>query len=102
MPKMFIKDKPKLVGDIIKFDFLKPKNRTQEDLANAMGVTRSTVGQLCNNRRRITPETAIMLSRALKTPIDFWLQAQAQVDVWSIQQDPERMDRINRATSLVG
>ena len=36
---------------------------TQAALANAMGVPRKHVNELCNNRRKVTAATALILSR---------------------------------------
>ena len=46
--------KPATVGEILTEEFLEPMNLTQGALAEAMGVPRKHVNELCNNRRAIT------------------------------------------------
>jgi addiction module HigA family antidote len=48
-------------------EFLTPMELTQSALAQAMGVPRKLVNELCNNRRAVTADTALMLARVLAT-----------------------------------
>jgi addiction module HigA family antidote len=43
------KRKPVSVGEILIEEFMEPLKITQVELANAMGVSRKTVNELCNN-----------------------------------------------------
>ena len=65
---LMTKRKPASVGEILVDEFMEPLGLTQGDLADAMGVPRKHVNELCNDRRAITADTALMLARA------FWQQ----------------------------
>ena len=50
------KCKPAIVGEILIEEFMQPLGLTQAALAQAMGVQRKHVNELCNNRRSVTPQ----------------------------------------------
>ncbi|MDH4870605.1 HigA family addiction module antitoxin [Pseudomonas sp. BN515] len=92
--------KPVSVGEILVEEFLKPMALTQTCLAQAMGVPRKLVNELCNNRRRITVDIALMLSRVFENSAEFWLNLQRHNDLWDALNSPERRARIERAKAL--
>jgi addiction module HigA family antidote len=57
------KRKPATVGEILVEEFMKPMRLTQASLAEAMGVQRKHVNELCNDRRTVTVATALILAR---------------------------------------
>src|SRR5919108_3754023 len=89
--------KPSSVGEILVEEFIKPFGLTQGDLAEAMGVPRKHVNELCNDRRAITADTALMLARAFGNSADFWLNLQRRNELWEALHSPERRKRIERA-----
>lgn len=91
------KRKPVSVGEMLVEEFMKPLNITQGKLAEAMGVSRKTINELCNNRRSVTADTALMLSRALGNSPDFWLNVQQRTDIWEALNTPRRRERIEQA-----
>ena len=52
------KRKPATVGEILTEEFMQPMGLTQGALAEAMGVQRKHVNELCGNRRNVTAATA--------------------------------------------
>jgi len=48
---LMTKRKPASVGEILVEEFMEPFGVTQGDLAEAMGVLRKHVNELCNDRR---------------------------------------------------
>ena len=50
--------KPVSVGEMLVEEFMVPMGLTQSALAEAMGVPRKHVNELCNNRRTVTAATA--------------------------------------------
>ena len=51
-------------------------------LAEALGVSRQTINELLRERRAVTPEMALRLSRLFGNTPEFWLNAQRAVDLW--------------------
>jgi antitoxin HigA-1 len=94
------KRKPATVGEMLVEEFLAPLRLTQGALAEAMGVPRKLVNELCNNRRAVTADTALMLSRVFGNSPEFWLNLQRRTDLWEALHTPARRQRIERAKSL--
>jgi antitoxin HigA-1 len=94
---LMTKRKPASVGEILVDEFMEPVGLTQGRLAEAMGVPRKHVNELCNGRRAVTADTALMLARVFGNSADFWLNVQRRNDVWEALHSPERRQRIERA-----
>ena len=92
--------KPVSVGEMLREEFMEPFGLTQGQLAEAMGVQRKHVNELCTDRRTITADTALMLARVFGNSADFWLNLQRRNDVWDALHSPERRQRIERAKPL--
>ena len=54
---------------------------SQEKLADAMGVSRLTINEIVNEKRTVTAEMALKLSKALGTDPEFWLNLQQRMDL---------------------
>ena len=48
-------------------EYLEPLNITQGQLAQAMGVSRKTVNELCTGKRAVTVDTALLLAKYWRT-----------------------------------
>jgi addiction module HigA family antidote len=55
---------------------------TQKELAKRLGVSRRSVNELIRERRGVTADMAIRLSRVFKTTPDIWMNLQKAVDLW--------------------
>ncbi|WP_165044757.1 MULTISPECIES: HigA family addiction module antitoxin [unclassified Adlercreutzia] len=64
-------------GEILKEEFLEPLGISQYRLAKAIGKPDSAVSEIVNGRRSVSVEMAWLLSRALGTTPDFWLNLEA-------------------------
>ncbi|MCA9863649.1 MAG: HigA family addiction module antidote protein [Thermomicrobiales bacterium] len=92
--------KPATPGEILVEEFLQPLNLTQGALAEALGVPRKHVNELCNDKRSITVPTALMLARVFGNSPEFWLNVQRRTDLWQAMNSPEEQARIERAKPL--
>ena len=95
------KRKPASVGEILIEEFMKPMGLTQSALAEAMGVQRKHVNELCNERRAVTASTALILARVFGNSADFWLNVQRRGDLWDALHSPRERKRIKRAKPLI-
>lgn len=59
---------------------------TQKELARRLGVSQRLVSELIRERRAMTADMAIRLSRVFKTTPDIWLNLQKGVDLWDAAQ----------------
>ena len=94
------KRKPASVGEILVEEFMEPMGLSQSALAKAMGVQRKHVNELCNDRRKVTAATALILSRVFGNSADFWLNVQRRSDLWEVMHSPRERERIERARPL--
>ena len=92
--------KPATVGEILVAEFIEPMGLTQAALAEAMGVPRKHVNELCNDRRTVTAPTALILARVFGNSPDFWLNIQRRSDLWEAMHSPRERERVKRARPL--
>ncbi len=87
--------RPTHPGEMLREDFLPDYGLTVSGLAGALGVSRQTVNELIRERRAVSPEMALRLSRLFGNSPEFWLNAQRSVDLWdaaeTIGNDIERI-----------
>ena len=75
-------------GKILLHEFLEPLGITQKAFSAHLGVPIQRVNELIRGKRGVTPDTAWLLSGALKTSPEFWLNLQATHDLSSCR--PQR------------
>ncbi|MBB5048758.1 addiction module HigA family antidote [Rhodopseudomonas rhenobacensis] len=97
---LMTKRKPANVGEILVTEFIEPLGLTQGRLAEAMGVQRKHVNELCNNRRAVTAATALILAKVFGNSAEFWLNVQRRSDLWEAMHSPRERERIQRARPL--
>ena len=68
-------------GKILFHEFLEPMEITQTFLASHLGIPIQRINEIIRGKRGITPETAWLLSQALNTSSEFWMNLQAQHDL---------------------
>jgi addiction module HigA family antidote len=68
-------------GEILLEEFIIPKKLSQVYLARKIKVPVQRINTLINGKRDMTPETAILLARFLKTTPEFWMNLQTQRDL---------------------
>lgn len=87
-------------GEILLEDFLKPMGVSQYRLARAIGVSARRINEIVLGKRRITPETALRLSKALGLSERYWLNVQADYDI-EMDKDLHQgeLDAITRLTA---
>lgn len=76
-------DKP---GDTLAF-FLEEYEITQDELAKAIFVSRRRINEIVNDRREITPDTAIRLGKFFSTSPELWLELQIKYSLWKVKQN---------------
>jgi addiction module HigA family antidote len=94
------KRQPVSVGEMLTEEFMEPLGITQSQLAEAMGMSRRTINELCNNKRSVTVDTALILAKVFGNTADFWLNIQKRNDIWSALHSPNRKAKIDRAKPI--
>ena len=75
--------RPTHPGEMLREDFLPDYQLTVSGLAKALGVSRQRMNELLRERRAVSPEMALRLSRLFSNSPEFWLNAQRAVDLWT-------------------
>ena len=88
--------KPTPIGDIILYEYLEPLDLKISELAEILNVHRNTISALVNNNKKLSLDMAHRLAIAFDTTVDFWLNIQAAVDVWEVQNDARVQEELSR------
>jgi addiction module HigA family antidote len=73
-------------GEMLLEEFLSPMDITQRELADAIHVPYQRINELVNQKRGVTPSTALRLARFFNMSADFWLNLQIRCDLYKAQQ----------------
>ena len=73
--------KPIHPGEILNKEFLEPLGLSQNELARQIGVPPRRVNEIVLEKRGITADTAMRLSKFFGTSAQFWLNLQANYDL---------------------
>jgi len=68
-------------GEILLEEFINPLGISQYRLAKELGVPAIRINQIVHNKRSVTADTALRLSRYFGTSERFWLNLQARYDL---------------------
>jgi antitoxin HigA-1 len=86
-----MKRRPTHPGEVLREEFFSDYELSVSGLATAIGVSRQSINDLLRERRGISPEMALRLSRLFGNSPEFWLNLQRAVDLWdasvAIQKD---------------
>src|ERR1700722_13788611 len=75
-------------GGVVLRQCIEPLGLTITEAAAALGVTRNTLSELVNEKRGISPEMAVRLSKVFGGTEDGWLVQQAQYDLAQVRRNP--------------
>lgn len=92
------KAQPTHPGEMLREDFLPDYGLTVVSLAKALRVSRQTLHELLRERRAVSPDMALRLSRLFGNSPEFWLNAQQAVDLW--QAAKSKKDTLARISPL--
>jgi len=84
------KVRPTHPGEMLREDFMPDYGLSVSSIAKALGVSRQTVNELLRERRTVSPEMALRLSRLFGNTPEFWLNAQRAIDLWEATKTVSR------------
>jgi len=73
---------------------IEPLGLTITQAAASLGVTRTTLSELVNEKRGISPEMAVRLSKVFGGSAESWLVQQAQYDIANLHTDHLKLKRL--------
>ena len=68
-------------GEILREEFMKPMGISQSRLAIELRIPITRVGEIVNERRGITADTAVRLGLFFQTGPEFWTNLQSNYDL---------------------
>lgn len=77
---------PVTPGKLLRERVFKRMGLSQDEFANALGVSRFTVNQVLNGRRGVSAEMAVRLAHVFGTSAEMWLGLQNEVDLFEARQ----------------
>ena len=85
------------IGEIIKEEFLDPLSITPYRLSKDLNVSTSTVLDLIHNKRKISVEMALRLSKYFGNTYKFWLNLQNEIEGRNVRAKME--DELNKIST---
>ncbi len=73
-------------GEMLLEEFLKPMGITQRELSHSIHVPYQRINEIINQKRGITPSTALRLAKYFGVSEDFWLNNQLRLDLYKARQ----------------
>ena len=80
-------------GEMLREDFMKPLGLSANALAIALRVPVTRISEIVKERRSITADTALRLSRYFRMTPGFWLRLQTQYDLEVAEDESAEMIR---------
>jgi addiction module HigA family antidote len=93
--------RPTPPGEVLQYEFMEPLGLTQQQLANALGVTRVRLNEIIRGNRGITPDTAWRLARYFGTTANFWLGLQMDLELWdALRKHAQEYEKIEPIAAI--
>jgi addiction module HigA family antidote len=84
-------------GGFVLRQCIEPLGLSITEAAAALGVTRTTLSELVNAKRGVSPEMAIRLSQVFGGSAESWLVQQAQYDLAQVPLNRIKLKRLEHA-----
>jgi len=79
---------PSHPGEVLNEMYLEPMGVAITRAAEALGVSRKHVSAIVHGSASVSPDMAARLAAVFGPDVQFWINLQAQYDVWQISQKP--------------
>jgi antitoxin HigA-1 len=80
---------PSHPGEILLKDFLEPMGISQRELADAIYVPYQRINEVVNQKRGITPSTAVRFAKFFGNNSEFWLNPQQNWELYHVLKEEE-------------
>ena len=95
--------KPTHPGAVLREDVLPELGWTQGEFANQLMVSRVTVSELLHEKKAVTAEMAVRISRTVGGTPESWLRMQEALDIWKAEmkfKENPAIAPVSRASQL--
>ncbi|MFP4395313.1 MAG: HigA family addiction module antitoxin [Anaerolineales bacterium] len=77
-------------GEMLLEEFLAPMHLTQQELADSIKVPYQRVNEIINQRRGVSPSTALRLAKFFGTSASFWMNLQLRWDLYHAERSEKQ------------
>ncbi len=90
-------------GEVLREEFLKPMGITAYEVAKRIHVSAPRINDIVLEKRGITADTAVRLSRLFTTTEQFWLNLQDAYEISRVKAErTEELEKIQPLSTIAG
>ncbi|PSB19507.1 addiction module antidote protein, HigA family [Phormidesmis priestleyi ULC007] len=89
-------------GEILRLEFLEPMDITPYRLSKDIGVSQTRISEILSEKRSVTADTALRLSRYFGNSAQFWLNLQTQYALRQAEKENSSIGSVGASCSLNG
>jgi addiction module HigA family antidote len=78
-------------GEILRVEFIEPLNITPYRLSKDIGVAQTRISEILSEKRSITADTALRLSRYFGNSAQFWMNLRTQYDLRQAREEHQEI-----------
>ncbi|GAB4278851.1 MAG: HigA family addiction module antitoxin [Oscillatoriaceae cyanobacterium] len=78
-------------GEILRLEFMEPLNITPDRLSKDIGISQTRISEILSEKRSITADTALRLSKYFGNSAQFWMNLQTQYDLRQAQAENQEI-----------
>ena len=92
--KKFAQHEPPHPGTILLELYFEPLKLSVTEAAGKLHITRPNLSAIINGRSGISPQMAIKLAKAFGTTPHYWLNLQANYDLWHVLKKESGIEKV--------
>lgn len=92
--KKFVQHNPPHPGEILYELYFEPLKLSITEAAGKLLITRPNLAAIINCKAGISPQMAVKLGKAFNTTPHYWLNLQANYDLWQVLQSDNVLSKI--------
>ncbi|WP_199250028.1 HigA family addiction module antitoxin [[Phormidium] sp. ETS-05] len=78
-------------GKILRLEFMEPLNITPDRLSKNIGISQTRISEILSEKRSISADTALRLSKYFGNSAQFWMNLQTQYDLRQAQAENQEI-----------
>ena len=94
MMKKFIQHHPPHPGEILREFYFEPLRLNITAAAENLLITRPNLSAIINGKTGISPHMAVKLAKAFNTTPHYWLNLQANYDLWQVLEHDKAVNKV--------
>lgn len=87
-------------GEALREEYLPDLGLTQMELARRLRMSHRRVNEILNEKRRITPSTALRLGKLFGQSAEFWMNLQTTYDLYQASHDTAEVEVLREIQPL--